>query len=232
MHSKYQKNLKELQERSNFRSLPKPDTLELIDLCSNDYLGINSNKKLRNEFVEEHLFDLPFSAASSRLLSSHLKPHLLLENKIAEAYKQEAALLFNSGYHANVGLLSSLPQSGDLIIADKLIHASVIDGSKLSKADFKRYRHLDFQHLDRLLTKHRAQYNNAFIVSESIFSMDGDVADLSILTDIKKKHNCFLFIDEAHVHILNQIQVIMILNQRHAIRGMLYYTRLKSSKIW
>lgn len=198
MHNIYHKNLHELQESGNFRSLPKAETLELIDLCSNDYLGINANQQLHNEFVTDHLSEMRFSAASSRLLSKHLEPHQLLENKIANAYESEAALLFNSGYHANTGILSSLPQSGDLIIADKLIHASVIDGAKLSKADFKRYRHLDYQHLDRLLSTNRAKYNNIFIVSESIFSMDGDVADLSTLVSLKKKHGCFLFIDEAH----------------------------------
>lgn len=194
----YNERLQALKANDNYRKLPDIDTLELIDLCSNDYLGINSDAKLREEFLNDYNKDFAFGAASSRLLSKSLEQHLHLEKKIAYSYKTESSLLFNSGYHANVGILSALPSSKDLIIADKLIHASVIDGSKLSSADFMRYRHLDYKHLEQLLIKHRNNYENVFIVTESIFSMDGDVADLMQLVKLKNCHNSFLYVDEAH----------------------------------
>jgi len=131
-------------------------------------------------------------------LSKSLEQHLHLEQQISQSYKTESALVFNSGYHANIGILSSLPGKNDLIIADKLIHASAIDGAKLSQAAFMRYKHLDYFHLDQILSKHRNDYENVFIVSESIFSMDGDIGDLVQLIDIKERYQCFLYIDEAH----------------------------------
>lgn len=196
--NKYNTRLQELKESNNYRQLPVNETIHLIDLCSNDYLGINANAHLRAEFLREFNMDYAFSSTSSRLLSKSLEQHLLLEKTIAESYNTEAALLFNSGYHANVGMLSALPDSKDLIIADKLIHASVIDGAKLSSADFMRYKHLNHEHLKFLLEKYRNSYDKVFIVSESIFSMDGDVANILELIELKNKYNCYLYIDEAH----------------------------------
>lgn len=196
--NRYTEQLQQLQSTSNYRCLPPEETLNLYNLCSNDYLGLNANERLREEFLENFNRSFEFSTASSRLLGKSQKQHLHLEELIAKSYKTESALLFNSGYHANVGILSSLPGKNDLIIADKLIHASIIDGAKLSRGDFMRYRHLDYIHLDQILNKHRKHYENVFIISESIFSMDGDVADLPHLIEIKERYNCFLYIDEAH----------------------------------
>lgn len=194
----YKTRLQDLKKSNNYRQLPDYDTLNLIDLCSNDYLGINANAHLRDEFLSEFNMDYAFSSTSSRLLSKSMEQHVLFENTIAESYNTEATLLFNSGYHANVGILSALPGSKDLIIADKMIHASVIDGAKLSSADFMRYKHLNYKHLELLLEKHRKDYDKVFIVSESIFSMDGDVANILELIELKNKYNCYLYIDEAH----------------------------------
>jgi len=196
--NKYKIRLQELIESHNYRQLPDNNTLNLIDLCSNDYLGINENAALRKEFLKDINMDYTFGAASSRLLSKSLEQHLLLEKIIAKSYNTEAALIFNSGYHANVGILSALPGNKDLIIADKLIHASIIDGAKLSNADFMRYKHLDYEQLELLLKKHRKNYDKVFIVSESIFSMDGDVADLPKMIELKNKYTSYLYIDEAH----------------------------------
>lgn len=195
---RYTEQLQVLKSTGNYRQLPPYETLSLFDLCSNDYLGINANGNLCEEFLENFDQNYEFSSASSRLLSKSLTHHLQLEKFIAQSYQIESALIFNSGYHANVGILSTLPGKKDLIIADKLIHASVIDGAKLSKADFMRYKHLDYDHLEQILCKHRNNYENVFIVSESIFSMDGDVADLAQLIEIKERHTCFLYVDEAH----------------------------------
>lgn len=196
--SNYLSVLQELKEKDNCRKLPGKEASILLDLSSNDYLGINSNELLRNDFLNTHAGAYAFSASSSRLLGKGHKEHAHLENLIARMYHKEAALLFNSGYHANVGILSALPTSKDLIIADKQIHASIIDGARLSKANFIRYKHLDYRHLNDLLNKHRHDYEQVFIVSESIFSMDGDVADIGELVTLKQAHQCFLCIDEAH----------------------------------
>ena len=190
--------LQNLKESNNYRTLPDTDTLQLIDLCSNDYMGINANTKMQETFWREVAKKHSFGSCSSRLLSKNLEQHQLLETEIADAFHKESCLLFNSGYHANAGILPALASDKDLILADKLVHASIIDGAKLGKADFMRYRHLDYNHLENLLKKHRSNYNRVFIVSESIFSMDGDKADLRKLIELKQKYNGLLYVDEAH----------------------------------
>jgi 8-amino-7-oxononanoate synthase len=194
----YSDNLQKLKENQNYRTLPDASTLQLLDLCSNDYLGINANAKMQEIFWNEVTSKQSFSSCSSRLLGKSLEQHKSLETEIADAFNSEACLLFNSGYHANSGILPALASDKDLIITDKLIHASIIDGAKLSRADFMRYRHLDYNHLENLIKKYRSNYNQVFIVSESIFSMDGDIADLHKLIELKQKYNCLLYIDEAH----------------------------------
>ena len=176
------------------------DNKKLLNLSSNDYLGLSTNKDLLKEFINSKLDndEFLFSSASSRLLTGSSSIYNKLEENIAKRFKKEKALLFNTGYQCNLGVVSSLAKQGDIIFSDKLNHASIIDGIKLSNANFYRYKHLDYNHLEYLLKKYRNQYKNAFIISESIFSMDGDIANINILIDLKKKYNCILIIDEAH----------------------------------
>lgn len=197
-YSRYAEELENLRNLGNYRQL-HDENPELLDLCSNDYLGINHDVKFFAGFMDQIWNkDLKLSSSASRLLSINSGIHHKLEQIIAHAYQQEASLLFNSGYHANLALLSALPGKKDLVVADKFVHASIIDGAKLGNSDFIRYKHLDYQHLEKLLQDKRKHYDQVFIVSESIFSMDGDIADIQKLTEIKKRHNCLLYIDEAH----------------------------------
>ncbi|HOL80502.1 MAG TPA: 8-amino-7-oxononanoate synthase [Ignavibacteriales bacterium] len=181
----------------------KIENKNYLNLSSNDYLGIGSNIHFQNEFFnylnENKLNDAPIlTSSSSRLLTGNSKFYTELDNLITNTYQKEKCLVFNSGYHINIGLLSSLADKGDVIFSDKLNHASIIDGLKLSNADFYRYNHLNYEHLESLLQKHRNNYRNAIIVTESVFSMDGDIANLQKLVELKEKYNCLLYVDEAH----------------------------------
>ncbi len=191
--------LNQLKLQDNIRSLPEAVPDSFVDLSSNDYLGLNKDENIRNEFIDSFLQKkLKFSSTSSRLLSGNSPEYKLLEDVIADSYKREACLVFNSGYHANMGILPALAGKNDLIVADKFVHASIIDGMLLGKADVQRFRHLDYNHLDNILQTSAKKYENIFIVSESIFSMDGDRADLHHLIEIKNKYKALLYIDEAH----------------------------------
>lgn len=205
----YQSILNQLEEGGNLRRLPhvvhKGQWIEkegrtMLNLSSNDYLGLASRTDLYDAFFDEWKEKgYPLSSSSSRLLTGNFTVYGELEQLMAERFGREAALLFNSGYHANTGILPALADKQTLILADKLVHASLIDGILLSGAPFLRYRHNDYNQLEMLLKKHAGQYEQIFIVTESIFSMDGDVADLPRLVELKKSYpDILLYIDEAH----------------------------------
>ncbi|MEA3469525.1 MAG: 8-amino-7-oxononanoate synthase [Thermodesulfobacteriota bacterium] len=212
MSSRYGKKLQILEAKGRLRSLHplkrrdegrvEYNGRSLLNLSSNDYLGLGQDIDLRNRFYqgleEEQDGSFGLAAASSRLLTGDSLLAHDLENDIATAYGTEAVLLFNSGYHANIGILPALYGKGDLILSDKLNHASIHDGLSLSRADHKRFRHCDYEQLHGLLKKYRKQYDQVVIVSESVFSMDGDIADIAHLVDLKKEFNAILYLDEAH----------------------------------
>jgi 8-amino-7-oxononanoate synthase len=170
---------------------------EYIDFSSNDYLGLSGHPKLI-EVSKKALDDFGTASSASRLMSGDLQLHHQLEDKIAKFKNKEAGLVFNSGYQANAGIISALFRKGDVIFSDRLVHASIIDGIILSQAKFFRFRHNDMGHLETLLKKERAKFNQALIITESIFSMDGDKAPLRELMQLKERHNCQIFVDEAH----------------------------------
>ncbi len=176
---------------------------QMLNLTSNDYLGLAGDKRLHEKFYNTMtggnlLDDFGLGAASSRLLTGDSIRSHLLEQTVRETYKKEACLLFNSGYHANIGILPALLGKNDLILSDKLNHASIMDGMRLSLARHKRFRHCDYAHLAELLQKYRKDYQKVIIVSESVFSMDGDVADIAQLARLKSEYDCMLYLDEAH----------------------------------
>ena len=199
MTNQYIDKLTQLEADNCMRRLPKPVPGTITNLSSNDYLGLLYEPGLWDDFCQQyHPSTVGMSACSSRLLTGNTPQHIALEALLTKLYQKEAALLFNSGYHANVGILPALTDHRDLVLADKRVHASLIDGMQLCQAETLRFQHNDCQHLERLLTKKRHLYNRVFIVTESIFSMDGDVAPLEELIRLKNKHNCFLYVDEAH----------------------------------
>ena len=198
--------LKELEENGQFRQIPEIssktgnklyfDNKEFINFASNDYLDISTNKELKNEFLAINNSFL--SSASARLLTGSSSEYQELESTLAQLFNKESCLIFNTGYQCNLGVISTLCNKGDVVFSDKLNHASIIDGMKLSEGDFIRYKHLDYEHLEEILKTKRNNYNRALIVSESVFSMDGDIADIERLVELKNKYNCLLMIDEAH----------------------------------
>ena len=204
-----QQELQELKEKSNLRKLPAithegrnviVDGQRMLNLSSNDYLGLANDRKLRQEFRETLTTEtfLPTSS-SSRLLTGNFSIYDRLEQQLADDFGTEAALTFNSGYHANTGILTAVSNTHTLILADKLVHASLIDGIRLSAAKCIRYRHNEYNQLERLLQVNHSEYERIIVVTESIFSMDGDEADLRELVRLKKQYpNVLLYVDEAH----------------------------------
>lgn len=176
------------------------DGLKLLNLSSNDYLGLAHDETLKAAFFDSaEIRALPLSSSSSRLLTGGFPVWRDLENLMAERFGREAALLFNSGYHANIGILPALADKQTLILADKLVHASLIDGIRLAGCDYVRYRHNDYAQLETLLEQRADDYRCVIIVTESLFSMDGDTADLPRLVALKRHFdNVLLYLDEAH----------------------------------
>lgn len=187
-----------LEKEHRLRTIPNFDNKGIIDLSSNDYMALGSRC---NEFKEEffdRFGDADFSSSASRLLSTKQKYHFLLESFIEQLYGK-SALLFNSGYHANAGCIGALSLPSTLFVCDKLIHASIVDGLKISGNEFKRFPHNDIAKLRKILETTVSRYEHIIIVVESIYSMDGDEAPLSELVSLKKEFpQVMLYVDEAH----------------------------------
>lgn len=194
--------LTSLAGAGNLRRIPEADDGPgTVDLSSNDYLGLADDIALRESFLATHdASSLMMTSSASRLLSGRQSSFTALERLLSESYGGRAALIFNSGYHANTGLVSAVASTpSTLIIADKLVHASVIDGIKLSGAPFERFRHNDYTHLERILERKASSFATVLIIVESIYSMDGDRAPLKPLTELKRRYpHIILYIDEAH----------------------------------
>ncbi len=170
---------------------------EYIDFSSNDYLGLSSHPRLIEE-SKKAIDEFGTSSSASRLMSGDLRMHHQLEEEVSRFKNKESALVFNSGYQANVSIISSLYGRGDCIFSDRLNHASIVDGILLSRAKVFRFRHNDLEQLETLLKKERNKSNKALIITESIFSMDGDRAPLKALVDLKEEYDCSMMVDEAH----------------------------------
>lgn len=169
---------------------------DVLMLCSNNYLGLADSPALIQASIEA-TGRYGTSSGASRLVSGTMALHELLESEVASFKRTESALIFNSGYAANTGIIAALVGRGDVIFSDRLNHASIIDGALLSSARIVRYPHNDATALEALLKNHRGT-GRALIVTDAVFSMDGDIAPLQQLVDLKKAHNALLFVDDAH----------------------------------
>ncbi|HDX1086570.1 8-amino-7-oxononanoate synthase [Pasteurella multocida] len=205
----YQQQLADLKAQNQFRQLPQlihrgrfiqREDNTMLNMSSNDYLGLANNEALRQAFFTQYQDQLPaLTSSSSRLLTGSFPIYDELESLMAQAFGRESALLFNSGYHANIGILPALADKKTLIVADKLVHASMIDGIRLAQCEFVRFRHHDYVHLEQILQKNDRTFERIIVVTESVFSMDGDCADLTQLVALKQRYpQVMLYVDEAH----------------------------------
>ncbi len=187
------------KEEGTLRSLSSFE--EMIDFFSNDYLGLAQ---------VSHENNLSHGATGSRLISGTSSLILEAEKELASFFKEESALFFNSGYDANLGFFSSVPQRGDTIIYDELIHASVRDGVRLSFANHLSFAHNDVDDLER---KIKQANGSVYVAIESLYSMDGDLSPLRKIQQLCDKHNAYLIIDEAHSSgvLAKQVEVLLML---------------------
>ena len=214
VYGSYAAELERLGVTGSLRALPQAesrgrwisrDSRRMLNLSSNDYLGLAAEQSLAEEFADSlHSTSsgggwLPLSSSSSRLLTGNHEAYGALEERLAAMYGRESALVLSSGYHMNSGVLPALCDRRTLILADKLVHASLIDGIRLCEGRCMRFRHQDYAQVESILEKEAGTYERIFIVTESIFSMDGDLAPLQRLVEIKHKWpSVMLYVDEAH----------------------------------
>jgi 8-amino-7-oxononanoate synthase len=197
--------LDELQERGlrrRLRMISGPqgprvllDGKPVLLLCSNNYLGLADHQTVR-EAAAEAAMRWGVGAGASRLISGTMKPHRLLEERLAAFKGHETALLFGSGYLANSGAIAALARNGEVVFSDQLNHASIIDGCRLARAETFAYRHCDLEHLEWGLRK--ADGRGSLIVTDGVFSMDGDIAPIAGLVELARRYDCRLMVDEAH----------------------------------
>ena len=162
-----------------------------LSFCSNDYLGIGAALAKRS-------YKAASGAGASRLITGNHPLYTEVESQLARMKQIQKALLFGSGYLANIGTIPALVSKSDLVLMDKASHACMTDGVRLSGAIWKRFRHNDMEHLDALLSKYRADYHHCLILTETIFSMDGDAAPLDVLADLAHRYDSWLMTDDAH----------------------------------
>ena len=198
-----QQKLQQREEQNALRQLPIANNL--IDFASNDYIGFAKNETIFHE-THQYLLDKNIKvngATGSRLLSGNHALYSETEDFISQFHQAETALIFNSGYDANIGFFGAVPQRNDVILYDELCHASIRDGIQMSNAKSYKFLHNDLEELEKLITKYQPTTDNrqpttVYIVTESVFSMDGDCPNLEVLTNLSEKHSAFLVVDEAH----------------------------------
>ena len=173
------------------------DGREVINLASNNYLGLTTHKSLRKAALDA-IKRYGVGAGAVRTIAGTMKIHMELEEQIAKFKNVEACVVFQSGFTANAGTVSAVLGKEDLIISDELNHASIIDGARLSKATIKVFKHKDVKDCERILQEHLEFPGKKLIITDGVFSMDGDIAPLPALCDLAEKYNCIMMVDDAH----------------------------------
>ena len=201
------KKVQELKEQGLYKelvTLDGPNEAEccingkkVINLSSNNYLGFANHPRLKKAAVEA-IEKYGAGAGAVRPIIGNMKIHDDLERLLTEFKREEAVLVFQSGFNCNAGVIQAITDKGDLIISDQLNHASIIDGTRLSKADKAVFAHSDMADLEKVLKEKRAKYENVLIITDGVFSMDGDIANLPGIVELAEKYNCLTYVDDAH----------------------------------
>ncbi len=204
----FEDKLKDLKGKQQYRKLKNikktcgkyifdANNRSFLDFSSNNYLGLRDDKRIIQK-TKEACDKYGIGSGASRIVAGDSEIFYRFENDIAKYKNKEAAIVFNSGYDANIGVISAIMNKNDVIFCDKYNHASIYDGIALSKAKLIRYVHNDIDDLEKKLIKHRGQYEKAMIITDSVFSMDGDKAKLIEISKLKEKYNLLFMVDEAH----------------------------------
>lgn len=202
-----QDSIQELKDQGVYRQLPVLETANqpevilngksVINLSSNNYLGFATHPRMKKAAIEA-IEKYGVGSGAVRTIVGNMDIHEELERKLAAFKREEAVMMFQSGFNCNAGVIQAVTGAGDLILSDELNHASIIDGSRLSKADRAVYKHSDMEDLERVLREKRSQYKNVLIITDGVFSMDGDIAKLPEIVEIAEKYECMTYVDDAH----------------------------------
>lgn len=203
----FKEQIKQFKEQNTYRKIPVVSSANeaiitlnhkrVINLSSNNYLGFANHPRLKQAAIDA-INKYGVGAGAVKTIVGNMDIHETLEAKLAAFKKEEAVLLFQSGFNCNAGVISAITQAGDLIISDELNHASIIDGVRLSKADKAVYAHSDMSALEEILITKRSQYNQCLIITDGVFSMDGDIAPLDQIVNLAKKYGAMTYVDDAH----------------------------------
>lgn len=202
-----QEKLDELKKQGVYRKIPVVESAneavitidgkEVLNLTSNNYLGFANHPRLKQAAIVA-VEKYGIGAGAVKTISGNNNLHERLEADLARFKREEAVMLFQSGFNCNAGVIQAITSEGDLILSDSLNHASIIDGTRLSKADRAVYKHSDMEDLRKILVEKRGSYNNVLIITDGVFSMDGDLAKLPEIVDLAEEFNCLTYVDDAH----------------------------------
>lgn len=199
--------IQELKDQGVYRKLPilegpnEPEVIlsgkKVINLSSNNYLGFANHPRLKKAAIEA-VEKYGVGAGAVRTIIGNMDIHEEMEKLLAEFKREEAVMVFQSGFNCNAGTIQAVTEKGDLIVSDELNHASIIDGARLSRADKTVFRHADMNHLEEVLKENRDKYRNILIITDGVFSMDGDIAPLPDIVELAEKYNAMTYVDDAH----------------------------------
>ena len=199
--------IEELKEQGIYRKLPileggnEAEIIlngkKVINLSSNNYLGFANHPRLKKGAIEA-VEKYGAGAGAVRTIVGNMSIHEELEELLSKFKREEAAFIYQSGFNCNAGTIQAITEKGDLIISDELNHASIIDGTRLSRADRKIFNHSDIDHLEQVLKENRDNYKNVLIITDGVFSMDGDIAKLPEIVELAEKHEAMTYVDDAH----------------------------------